>query len=121
MAIIWSAIIQRYYKHDGSVDQRKTDAVRGILLLYALPDTKKLHLTEAQAYDIIWSAFQDIQKEAFSAIVFYGQDTGIKSGKGFDELGVLLPIHQFESNMLHHMRAIDGLVLSCREEMIKLA
>lgn len=40
--------IERYYKHDGSVDQRKTDAVRGILLLYALPDTKKLHLTTAQ-------------------------------------------------------------------------
>ena len=101
--------------------EKQEDKERGILILYALPDTKKLHLTEAQAYDIIWSAFQDIQKEAFSAIVFYGQDTGIKSGKGFDELGVLLPIHQFESNMLHHMRAIDGLVLSCREEMIKLA
>ena len=86
-----------------------------------LPDTNIRNFMEAQAYDIIWSAFQDIQKEAFSAIVFYGQDTGIKSGKGFDELGVLLPIHQFESNMLHHMRAIDGLVLSCREEMIKLA
>ena len=94
--------------------EKQEDKERGILILYALPDTKKLHLTEAQAYDIIW-------KEAFSAIVFYGQDTGIKSGKGFDELGVLLPIHQFESNMLHHMRAIDGLVLSCREEMIKLA
>lgn len=111
----------RYYTTGMQICEKQEDKERGILILYALPDTKKLHLTEAQAYDIIWSAFQDIQKEAFSAIVFYGQDTGIKSGKGFDELGVLLPIHQFESNMLHHMRAIDGLVLSCREEMIKLA
>ena len=56
--------IERYYKHDGSVDQRKTDAVRGILLLYALPDTKKLHLTPAQVYAIIWDTFFSIQKEA---------------------------------------------------------
>lgn len=55
--------IERYYKHDGSVDQRKTDAVRGILLLYALPDTKKLHLTAAQVYAIIWDTFFSIQKK----------------------------------------------------------
>ena len=42
--------IERYYKRDGSVDQRKTDAVRDILILYALFDTKKLHLTAAQVY-----------------------------------------------------------------------
>lgn len=82
---------------------------------------KKLNLTEAQAYDVIWSTFQQIQKEAFSAIVYYGQETGCRSGKSFDELGVLLPIHQFESQMLHHLSVIDGLVLSCREEMIKVA
>ena len=45
----------------------------------------------------------------------------MKSGKSFDELGVLLPIHQFESKMLQHLSVIDGLVLSCREEMIKTA
>ena len=108
---------------NGSVNicEKKENKERGILVLYALPDTKKLNLTEAQAYDVIWSTFQQIQKEAFSAIVYYGQETGCRSGKSFDELGVLLPIHQFESQMLHHLSVIDGLVLSCREEMIKVA
>ena len=79
-------------------EEKKENKERGIFILYALPDTKKLNLTEAQAYDMIWSTFHKIQKEAFSAIVFYGQETGTKSGKSFDELGVLLPIHQFENN-----------------------
>lgn len=111
----------RYYTHDMNICEKKENKERGILVLYALPDTKKLNLTEAQAYDVIWSTFQQIQKEAFSAIVYYGQKTGCRSGKSFDELGVLLPIHQFESQMLHHLSVIDGLVLSCREEMIKVA
>lgn len=88
-------------------------------MLYALPDTKKLNLTEAQAYDVIWSTFHEIQKEAFSAIVYYGQETGTGNDKSFDELGVLLPIHQFESKMREHIGVIDGLVLACRENMLK--
>lgn len=111
----------RYYTNDMNICEKQENRERGILILYALPDTKKLNLTEAQAYDVIWSTFHEIQKEAFSAIVFYGQETGMKSGKSFDELGVLLPIHQFESKMLQHLSVIDGLVLSCREEMIKTA
>lgn len=111
----------RYYTTDMNICEKQENKERGILILYALPDTKKLNLTEAQAYDVIWSTFHDIQKEAFSAVVFYGQETGTKSGKSFDELGVLLPIHQFENKMLHHLSAIDGLVLSCREKMIKVA
>ena len=43
------------------------------------------------------------------------------AGKSFDELGVLLPIHQFENRMLQHLSMIDGLVLSCREQMIRVA
>ena len=101
--------------------EKQENKERGILILYALPDTKKLNLTEAQAYDIIWSVFHKIQKEAFSAVVYYGQETGSKPGKSFDELGILLPIHQFESKMLQHLEVIDGLVLTCREEMIKMA
>ena len=103
------------------IAERKEKKERGILILYALPDTKNLHLTEAQAYDVIWSTFHEIQKEAYSAVVFYGQETGSKSGKSFDELGVLLPIHQFEAKMLQHLGIIDGLVLSCREKMLKTA
>lgn len=111
----------RYYTHDMNICEKKENKQRGILVLYALPDTKKLNLTEAQAYDVIWNTFQEIQQEAYSAIVYYGQETGSRSGKSFDELGVLLPIHQFESKMLQHLSVIDGLVLSCRENMIKVA
>ena len=111
----------RYYTTDMNICEKHEHKERGILILYALPDTKKLNLSDAQEYDVIWSTFHEIQKEAFSAIVYYGQETGVKSGKSFDELGVLLPIHQFESKMLQHLGVIDGLVLSCREEMIKSA
>ncbi|MFR7901255.1 MAG: DUF4866 family protein [Ruminococcus sp.] len=41
--------------------------------------------------------------------------------KPFDELGVLLPIHEFEKKMLQHMEEIDGIVLACRERMMELA
>ena len=111
----------RYYTSDMNIKEKHENKERGILLLYALPDTKKLHLSEAQAYDVIWTTFHKIQQEAYSAIVFYGQETGSRSGKTFDELGVLLPIKQFESKMLRHIGVIDGLVLSCREEMIQTA
>lgn len=110
--------IERSYKHDGSVDQRKTDAVRGILLLYALPDTKKLHLTTAQVYAIIWDTFFSIQKEAPLARVYYGQETGEKNDKDYDEIAILLPSHLFRRQMVEHMEIIDGLVLSCREKMM---
>ena len=103
------------------ITERKENKKRGILILYALPDTKKLHLTEAQAYDVVWTTFQEIQKAAYSAVVYYGQETGENNGKSFDELGVLLPIHQFENKMLQHLEMIDGLVLACRERMIKIA
>ena len=104
-----------------NIDEKHENRKRGILVLYALPDTKKMNMTEAQAYDVIWETFHKIQEEAFSAIVFYGQESGSKLGKGFDEIGVLLPIHQFEARMLEHLNAIDGIVLSCRENMIKTA
>lgn len=111
----------RYYTSGLTISEKKENRERGILILYALPDTKKLNLTEAQAYDVIWSTYHEIQEAAYSAVVYYGQETGTRSGKSFDELGVLLPIHQFETKMLQHLSIIDGLVLSCREEMIKTA
>ncbi len=111
----------RHYTEGMEIGERKENKKRGILILYALPDTKKLHLTEAQAYDIVWTTFQEIQKVAFSAVVYYGQETGTNNGKSFDELGVLLPIHQFENTMLQHLERIDGLVLACRENMVKIA
>ena len=60
------------------------------MILYALPDTKKLGLTEAQAYAVVWNTFHNIQKEAPHAIVYYGQETGLKKEQTFDEIGILL-------------------------------
>lgn len=39
--------------------------------------------------------------------------------KTFDELGVLLPIHEFEATMLHHLSVIDGLVLHLTKFIIQ--
>ena len=84
----------------------------------------RLNLTEAQAYAVVWNTFQEIQQAAPTAIVFYGQETGVKKAdpsKPFDELGVLLPIHAFEKKMLQHLEKIDGIVLACRERMMEQA
>lgn len=108
--------IVRYYTTGMSICEKPENKERGIFILYELPDSKKKNLTEAQAYDLIWSTFHKIQKEAFSAIVYYSQESTDYS----DELGVLLPIHQFEPKMLQHLNVIDGLVLSCREEMLNI-
>ena len=66
--------------------------VPGYILRTVMISSDTIPLTRAQAYDAIWGTFREIQKSAFSAIVFYGQETGSKSGKFYDELGVLLPI-----------------------------
>ncbi|WP_418370533.1 DUF4866 family protein [Agathobaculum sp.] len=44
-------------------------------------------------------------------MVFYGQDTGCKLQENHDELGVLLPLKEFEHNILHHLEQVDGIVL----------
>ena len=54
-------------------------------------------------------------------MVYYGQDTGSKDNQKYDEVGILLPIHEFEKHMLHHLEEVDGIVLSCREKMVKQA
>ena len=97
------------------IQEKKENKKRGVMALYALPDTRKLGLTEAQAYAVVWDTFQKIQKQAPRVEVYYGQDTGEKRQKGFDEIGVLLPIHGFEKRMLHHLDEIDGIVLSCKK------
>ena len=62
-----------------------------------------------------------IQQRCPTAMVFYGQDTGCKLQENHDELGVLLPLKEFEHNILHHLEQVDGVVLRCREEMIHQA
>ena len=115
----------RYYEEGMQVGERRTAKRQGILLLYALPDTAALKLTEAQAYAHIWDTFQRIQETAFSAMVFYGQETGVKNeGNGgeqsFDELGILLPLHEFEAHLERLMKEIDSLVLAYRSELRQL-
>ena len=44
-----------------------------------------------------------------------------KLQENHDELGVLLPLKEFEHNILHHLEQVDGIVLRCREEMIHQA
>ena len=53
--------------------------------------------------------------------MYYGQETGLKNERKFDEIGVLLPISQFEKKILHHLTEIDGIVLASREELMKKA
>ena len=34
-------------------------------------------------------------------MVYYGQETGVKKDKEFDEIGILLPIREFERKCTH--------------------
>lgn len=111
----------RSYKDGLEIMEKKENKRRGFLMLYALPDTRKLGMTEAQAYAVVWDTFREIQRKAPRAIVYYGQETGLKAEKKFDEIGVLLPVHEFERKMLHHLNEIDGIVLACREKMMRVA
>ena len=85
--------IVRSYVNDTDMEitEKRENKRRGIMILYALPDTKKIGLTEAQAYAVVWDTFHNIQKEAPHAIVYYGQETGLKKEQTFDEIGILLP------------------------------
>ena len=111
----------RSYKDGLEIMEKKENKRRGFLMLYALPDTRKLGMTEAQAYAVVWDTFREIQRKAPRAIVYYGQETGLKAEKKFDEIGVLLPVHEFERKMLHHLNEMDGIVLACREKMMRVA
>lgn len=113
--------LRHKYTKDMQVREMYSPSRRGVLTLYALPDTVEQGLTEAQAYNIVWDAFNEIQQRCPTAMVFYGQDTGYKLQKSHDELGVLLPLKEFEHNILHHLEQMDGIVLRCREEMIHQA
>lgn len=111
----------RSYTEGTQIVEEKENRNRGVFILYALPDTCRMGLTEAEAYAVVCEAFRQIQKVAARAIVYYGQETGIKKQKEFDEIGVLLPIREFEKKMLHHLQEVDGIVLACREKMMEKA
>ena len=87
------------------------------------PDTKKLpSFPRLQAYDVVWNTFSgDSESSVFCNCFIMDRKPEVRRENLFDELGVLLPIHQFENRMLQHLSMIDGLVLSCREQMIRVA
>lgn len=113
--------LKHWYGENMRMQEMLTDERRGILILYALPNTVEQGLTEAQAYSIVWDAFMEIQEKCSTAMVYYGQDTGYKRHKAYDELGVLLPLKEFEKHILHHLEQVDEIALCCREKMIQLA
>ena len=49
----------------------------------------------------------EIQQRCPTEMVFYGQDTGCKLQENHDELGVLLPLKEFEHNILDHLEQVD--------------
>lgn len=113
--------LRHQYDREGQPKEVRIPARQGVLALYALPDTAQLGLSEAQAYSVVFDAFNAIQDSCPTALVFYGQDTGYKRQRPYDELGVLLPLKEFEHRLLHHLEQIDGIALACRESMFRLA
>ena len=113
--------LRHLYDEDMQVQEIMSPPRCGILTLYALPDTAEQGLTEAEAYNIVWDAFNALQETCPTAMVFYGQDTGFKKERAYDELGVLLPMKEFEHHILHHLEQADGIALACREKMMQAA
>lgn len=113
--------LRHIYDEKMQVQEIMSPPRRGILTLYAMPDTAEQGLTEAEAYNIVWDAFNAIQQACPTAMVFYGQNTGFKKERAYDELGVLLPMKEFEHHILNHLDQVDGIALACREKMMKAA
>ena len=59
------------------------------------------------------------EKKISNKIIRENRILNKKLKKEFDEIGILLPIHEFEKKMLHHLHEIDGIVLTCREKLLK--
>ncbi|AGR14924.1 TPA: DUF4866 domain-containing protein [Listeria monocytogenes] len=102
------------YEPDFSISTKRINKKRGILVLYSLPDTLKLGMTESEVYAFIWKTFLHIQEIIPSSRIFYGQETS----ENADELGVFLPIHHFEKKMLQNIEQVNELVDALREQMV---
>ena len=62
--------LMRVYTDGMNIKEKRVDKRRGVLILYALPDTVKLGLSEAQTYNVIWNTFHKIQQTAPTAMVY---------------------------------------------------
>ena len=54
--------LRHKYTKDMQVREMYSPSRHGVLTLYALPDTVEQGLTEAQAYNIVWDAFNEISR-----------------------------------------------------------
>ena len=109
--------IVRSYMDGLEIKEEKEECQRGILILYALPDTCKLGLTEAQAYAVVWKTFQEIQQAAPRAVVFYGQETGVKKENPENplmNLAFCFPSMSLKRKCSSIWRKLTGIVLACR-------
>ncbi|EDK4069687.1 DUF4866 domain-containing protein [Listeria monocytogenes] len=102
------------YEPDFSISTKRINKKRGILVLYSLPNTLKLEMTESEVYAFIWKTFLHIQEIIPSSRIFYGQETS----ENADELGVFLSIHHFEKKMLQNIEQVNELVEALREQMV---
>ena len=73
--------LRHQYDREGQPKEVRIPARQGVLALYALPDTAQLGLSEAQAYSVVFDAFNAIQDSCPTALVFYGQ-TPVISANG---------------------------------------
>ena len=96
----------RSYTEGMQIEETKENRQRGVLALYALPDTCSLGADRGTGLCNGLGYIHEIQMEAPRAIVYYGQETGVRQKKEFDEIGILLPIHEFEKKMLHHLHEL---------------
>ncbi|MGN0242241.1 MAG: DUF4866 family protein [Candidatus Weimeria sp.] len=114
--------IERSYTDGLRIEEQLVDRRRGIMILYALPDTEKAGLTEAQTYALIWNTFNSLQYKVPRSMVFYGQETGENGNDSKDtndEIGILLPLNNFEKNIIRSLDVIDKEIILCREDMMQ--
>ncbi|HBM3455754.1 TPA: DUF4866 family protein [Listeria innocua] len=102
------------YESDFTISTKTINKKRGILVLYSLPSTLKLGMTEAQVYADIWETFLKIQEIIPSSRIFYGQETADNA----DELGVFLPIHHFEKKMVQNIEQVNHLISTIRAQLL---
>lgn len=112
--------IVRRYTNNLEIEEDFVNPKRGILILYALPDTAALGMSEAQAYAIIWDAFHRFKMRTFrNGLLWTGNRSEEWTQIRWDRCSSA--VSQFEKKILHHLTEIDGIVLAGREALMRKA
>lgn len=109
--------IRHKYNENMNVEIDKYKETTGVLLVYAMPNTKEYNMSEVQGYNLVLDAFMSIQKRIPSSLIFYGQDDFIEDNKKYDKLAVLIPLHKFEVHLKEHIEYVDKVVSKSRSEI----